>query len=304
MELGLEGRAVLVTGASGGIGREIAAALGAEGAVPVLQARAGAAALGSWVATQAWGARARVFTADVRDAAGFEAALEGCLGDLELFGCVACAGIWPADDTPLVDLDEARVRDVIETNLLGAMWTSRAFLRRVRAQGAVPGAGLAAGLAAGPATGLASEDVGRHPGPALVLIGSTAATFGEAGHSDYAASKAALEGLVRSLKNEIVALDPYGRVNVVHPGWTVTEMTRANLDAPGVVEGVLRTLPLEQLASPADVANAVLWLLSPRVSRHVSGEALTVAGGMEGRVLRAPGEVDVARVRARLDARS
>ncbi|MEL6427883.1 MAG: SDR family oxidoreductase [Planctomycetota bacterium] len=294
MELGLEGRAVLVTGASGGIGRGIAAALGAEGAVPVLQARSGAAALAEWVAAQDWGVRARVFTADVRDASGFEAALDAALGDLELFGCVVCAGIWPAADTPLVDLDEARVRDVVETNLLGAMWTSRAFLRRVRAQGAASSAESAAGSA--------SEGVGRHPGPSLVLIGSTAATFGEAGHSDYAASKAALVGLARSLKNEIVALDPFGRVNVVHPGWTVTEMTRANLDAPGALEGVLGTLPLEQLAAPTDVANAVLWLLSPRVSRHVSGESLTVAGGMEGRVLRAPEDVDAARVRARLDA--
>ena len=131
------------------------------------------------------------------------------------------------------------------------------------------------------------------------MTGSTAGRFGERGHADYAAAKAGLLGLARSLKNEIVALDPYGRVNVVEPGWTVSDMTRANLHEPGVLEGVVRTMALRQLARPVDVARTVAFLLSP-AARHVSGEVVGVAGGMEGRVLWERDDVDAQAVRRRL----
>ena len=89
---------------------------------------------------------------------------------------------------------------------------------------------------------------------------------------------------MQSLKNEIVALDPYARVNVVQPGWTVTEMTRRNLDDPGVVERVVRTMPLRQLGRAEDVARAVAFLRRRARRGTLSGQVLTVAGGMEGRV--------------------
>ena len=116
--------------------------------------------------------------------------------------CVANAGIWPAEALLLHELPEARIREVLEVNLLGAIWTARAFF---------------ASLAR---TGPRAD--GR--GAALIFIGSTAGHFGEKGHVEYAASKAALRGLLLTLKNEIVALDPRGRVNLVEPGWTVTPM--------------------------------------------------------------------------------
>jgi 3-oxoacyl-[acyl-carrier protein] reductase len=105
-----------------------------------------------------------------------------------------------------------------------------------------------------------------------------------------------------SLKNEIVRLDPYARVNLVAPGWTVTHMVRAELSQPGVIENVTRTMALGQLARAVDVARSVLFLASPLASRHISGETLTVAGGMEGRSLWKSGEIDEAAVRARLAA--
>lgn len=279
MDLGLKDKAVLVTGASGGIGRAVCEALAEEGARVVLHGHRGVDALRAWLAQQPWRDRAAVCAADVRDHGAFEAALRTATAPLgRLHGCVVNAGIWPPDDVPLVDLDPERIRGVLEVNVLGAFWTTRAFLRLLRDQGADPGG----------------------DGASVVFTGSTAAKFGERGHSDYAASKSALYGLMRSVKNEITALDPYGRANVVEPGWTVTEMTARNLDTPGVIERVVRTMPVQQLAATHDIAAAILWLLSPRAARHVSGETVTVAGGMEGRVLWEEGEVDPGGVRRRL----
>lgn len=137
-------------------------------------------------------------------------------------------------------------------------------------------------------------------GAALVFTGSTAAKFGERGHADYATAKAALYGLMRSLKNEIVALDPFGRVNIVEPGWTITEMSRRAIDDPGVVAKVVRTMPLHQIARADDIARVAAWLASPLAARHVSGESVTVAGGMEGRVLAEADTISGTAVLARL----
>jgi 3-oxoacyl-[acyl-carrier protein] reductase len=143
------------------------------------------------------------------------------------------------------------------------MWTARAFLTALRRVGPRPDG----------------------HGASLIFIGSTAGRFGEAGHAEYAATKAALRGLMLSLKNEIVHVDPWARVNLVDPGWTVTPMAQAELEKTGQIPQITRTMPLRRVASPEDVAGAVLFFASPALSRHVSGEAITVAGGMEGRVL-------------------
>ncbi len=279
MNLGLGGKTVLVTGASGGIGRATAVALAAEGAQVVLHANRQWDSARSWLKDQSWGDRALVVRADVTDPGQVERAFAAAVDRFgPLHGCVVNAGIWPPEDKALVDMDDARVRQTLGVNLTGATWTSRAFLRSIRS------------------TGPAEAGVGS----SLVYTGSTAAKFGEKGHCDYAASKAGLYGLMRSLKNEIVDIDPYGRVNVVDPGWTVTEMTAKGLDEPGVVEQVVRTMPVQQLARAQDIAMALVALLSPTLSRHVSGEIVTVAGGMEGRVLREAKDVDAAAVKARL----
>jgi 3-oxoacyl-[acyl-carrier protein] reductase len=143
------------------------------------------------------------------------------------------------------------------------MWTARAFVAALRRSGPRPDG----------------------HGAAVVFVGSTAGRFGEAGHAEYAAAKAALRGLTLSLKNEIVHADPWARVNLVDPGWTVTPMAAETLERTGQLDRVTRTMPLRRVATPADVAAAVLFFASPTMARHVSGEALTVAGGMEGRVL-------------------
>lgn len=254
MDLALGDKVAFLTGASGGIGAALVQAFLAEGARIVAHSRRGVPEGEAVLST----------LGDVRSPASLEAAM---LRAEERFGrvdvCVANAGIWPAESLTIDELPEARVREVMEVNLLGAMWTARAFFASLRRTG---------------------PRADGH-GASLLFIGSTAGRFGEAGHAEYAASKAALRGLVLSLKNEIVAIDPRARVNLVEPGWTVTPMAAATLSRDGSADRVTRTMPLRQLASPDDVARAVLFLSSPAMARHVSGETITVAGGMEGRAL-------------------
>ena len=114
--------------------------------------------------------------------------------------CVVNAGIWPPEPCALDAMPEARVREVVETNVLGAMWTARAFVAALRRSGP-----------------RASGD-----GAVVIFIGAVGGRFGDEGHAEFAASKAALRGLVLTLKNEIVRVDPFARVNLVDPGWTVT----------------------------------------------------------------------------------
>jgi 3-oxoacyl-[acyl-carrier protein] reductase len=254
MDLGLADKVAFVTGASGGIGEELVRAFVAEGARVVACSRRGVAALD----------RVLPVTADVKSPEALEKAMSAgvaAFGRVDV--CVANAGIWPEEALPLDQQPEARVREVVETDLLGAMWTARAFVNALRRNGPRPDG----------------------DGAALVFIGSTAGRFGEPGHAEYAASKAALRGLTLSLKNEIVHVDPWARVNLVDPGWTVTPMAERTLQESGELDKVTRTMPLRRVATPSDVATAVLFFASPVMARHVSGEALTVAGGMEGRLL-------------------
>ena len=88
-------------------------------------------------------------------------------------------------------------------------------------------------------------------------------------------------GLLLSLKNEIAP----ARVNVVAPGWTVSPMTEASL-TDELVDHVTATMPLRKVARTEDIARTVAFLLSDRAAGHVTGEVVTVAGGMEGRLLR------------------
>lgn len=255
MDLALADKVAFITGASGGIGVTLMESFAAEGARIVAHSRRGVPESATRLST----------LGDVRDPASLEAAMrraEERFGRVDV--CVVNAGIWPTESLALDEVSEARVREVMEVNLLGAIWTARAFFASIRRTG---------------------PRADGH-GASMVFIGSTAGHFGEAGHAEYSASKAALLGLTLSLKNEIVALDPAARVNLVEPGWTVTPMVAATLAADGSADRVTRTMPLRQLATPDDVARAVLFLSSPSAARHLSGETITVAGGMEGRVLR------------------
>lgn len=274
MDLQLAGKTVFITGASGGIGRALARTFAEEDCNLALHANSNLDWLREFIGQQPWKEHALAVQADIKDAAAIQRAMdEAC----ERFGridiCVANAGKWPKPDELISDMPVERFADTVAVNLLGAAYTARAFMRQLK-----------------PA---------EHGG-ALTFIGSTAGRFGEAMHSDYSAAKAGLLGLVRSLKNEIVKLDPFARVNMVEPGWTVTEMAREALNEPGKITHIAKTSSLRQLGRAADIARTVVMLSSPAVSRHITGEVVTVAGGMEGRTLWQPEDIDEDAIRKRV----
>ncbi len=268
MDLRLSGKTVLITGASGGIGRAIALGFADENANVVLHyhrnetsARQLVEAIGN--------ERAITVQADLSDEFQVASAFEGAVnqfGSIDVL--VANAGVWPPDPVPILEMSLEQWQSTIGTNLTSVFLCARQFLRHVSSV--------------------------RTVDPAMVLIGSTAAIYGEAGHGDYAASKSGLAyGLMLSLKNEIARLSRGGRVNTVCPGWTVTPMAEKFTNDGPSLKRALSTITMRKVADPVDIASAVLFLASGKAAGHITGQVLTVSGGMEGRKLYEDSELDV-----------
>jgi 3-oxoacyl-[acyl-carrier protein] reductase len=265
VETHLANRVVLVTGASGGIGGEIVRAFVREGCRTV--AHFSEHGERAEELHQELGTLCIPLGADLTLEAEVErlfAEIEAGLGPVDVL--VANAGYWPPEDTPIGEMTLKQWDNTLAVNLTSVFLCAREFFRGI--------------------TKHQLQD------PSGVLIGSTAAVFGEAGHGDYAAAKAGLTyGLARTMKNEIARISPRGRVNVVCPGWTLTPRKEHQVLDADRLKRVLQTVPMRKVARAHDVAMAVLYLASSHLSGHVSGQVLTVSGGMEGRVLYQPDEV-------------
>ena len=255
MDTGLQGARVLVTGGAGGIGSAIVRGFAAEGATVAIHyhsSRDRAHELADEVGGAAIGA-------DLTDEGQADALVPTSvtvLGGLDI--CIANAGWYPPEDLPLWEIGLERWTTVLGRNLTSTFLTARGFLRHA----ATTGRG------------------------SLVLVGSTAGQFGEAGHADYAAAKGAIiTGLLLSLKNEAARIGGGVRVNAVAPGWTVTpKRVAAGID-PQLVDAATSTMARKQLATPSDVANQIVILAADTVSPHQTGQVVAVAGGMEGRLV-------------------
>jgi 3-oxoacyl-[acyl-carrier protein] reductase len=193
-----------------------------------------------------FGVRARAHPADLATREGAEslvAATVAAFGGLELY--VGNAGIWPEEEVPVTELDDARWHRTMRENVDSIFYTTRAVARVI-------------------------SDHGR-----IVLISSTAGQRGESFHADYGASKGAVISFTKSLAVELAPRDV--TVNSVAPGWVDTEMVAGALQDEARARANAG-IPLGRIASPDDIAGPIVFLCSP-LARHVTGEILNVNGG-------------------------
>ncbi|KAH9856198.1 NAD-P-binding protein [Lenzites betulinus] len=263
MDFGLQDVHVLVTGASGGIGLATIRSFLQVGARVTAHYNTKSAPLEP-LFTEHGPFLLRPLQADLSredDTQRLFARAQAGFGPVQVV--VINHAYYEARDVPVAQMTLAQWESTISTNLTSSFLVAREFLR-----------------------GLAGADDAQKEKAAIILIGSTAGKYGEAGHADYSATKSAMMyGLCLSLKNEIVKIAPKGRVNVIAPGWVKTPMAQESLKDPNVVYRALASTPLKKVATPEDVAGQVVVISSPTLSGHITGQVLMIAGGMEGRLL-------------------
>jgi len=268
MDLNLEGKHVLVTGGTGGIGEAILSLLYEEGTKISFQylknEKKAHEIRNSYSNNRILGIQADL-RKEIEVSKLFQKAVEK-FGKID--GLVANAGVCFPENVITSEMSLEQWENTLKINLTGVFLCVREFFKNLKAKPGKYGS--------------------------LVLIGSTAGKFGEAGYVDYSATKSALMyGLTRTWKNEIVNFAKYGRVNTVSPGWVFTPMSEETLEDKNTVRKILQTIPLKKIANVKDIAPIVVYLLSDKVAGHLSGENIMVDGGMEGRILFDPDEIKI-----------
>jgi meso-butanediol dehydrogenase/(S,S)-butanediol dehydrogenase/diacetyl reductase len=258
MDLGLQGKVAIVTGGARNIGAAIVRGFHREGAhvviADILEDEAGALA----AALDTAAARVVAVGADVRRAADVErlaAAVVAEFGKIDIL--VNNAAV--VSDFPFLEVEESEWERINDTNVKGIYLTSRAVLPHMIAAGS-----------------------GR-----IVNISSRSGKEGQATMPHYAASKFAVIGLTQSMAKEMAPHGVY--VNTVCPGILRTSMWETILDARSAREGlpreqiwdgVMQGIPLRRPQRPDDIAHAVLFMSSDQVAGNITGEALSVNGGV------------------------
>lgn len=243
----LKGRVGVVTGGSRGVGRAVALLLAEAGASVVISYARRQAAAGEVVRScEEFGVGALAVRADVSDVKQADAlvsAAVGRFGSLDIL--VANAGVW--EGAPVEEMPEEVWDRVVDANLKGTWAACRAAVPWMK----------------------------RQRRGAIVVVSSTAGQRGEAGYSNYAASKG---GQISFTKSLAVELAPDIRVNAVAPGWIDTELNAPVFADADYKSGVVQAIPLRRIATAEDVALSVVFLASDW-ARHITGEVLNVNGG-------------------------
>ena len=239
----LEGKVVLVTGASRGIGKSIAETLVSLGATVAGTATSegGAAKISDYL-----GANGKGYALNVTEAESIEttlAAVKADLGDIDVL--VNNAGI--TRDNLLMRMKDSEWDDIIDTNLSSIFRLSKAVLRPMM-----------------------KKKKGR-----IINVGSVVGTMGNAGQANYAAAKAGVIGFTKSMAREVASRGI--TVNVVAPGFIQTDMTDELTDEQKAA--TLANVPANRLGQPNEIAAAVAYLSSDAAA-YVTGETLHVNGGM------------------------
>lgn len=242
----LGGKVAVVTGAARGIGRAIAECLAAEGADLFLCDLKEEWLQETSAAIQAIGRRAVCHAVDVSQGSAVQAAVDASLaafGRVDIL--VNNAGI--TRDTFLVRMSDEDWDSVLSINLKGTFLFCRAV----------------------------AKPMIKQKGGTIVNIASVIGLIGNAGQCNYAASKAGVIALTKSLAKELASRNI--RVNAVAPGFIETKMTEVLSEETKAK--MLELIPLKRFGTPADVARVVLFLASD-ASSYITGQVVTVSGGM------------------------
>jgi 3-oxoacyl-[acyl-carrier protein] reductase len=240
------GKIALVTGASRGIGEAIARRLASEGATVLAAARSVEALQRVVKEIEAGGGKASALTLDLADAASIEAAVKTALAAHgEIHVLVNNAGV--TEDNLILRMGRDAWDRVLATNLTGVFLLTQAVIK-----------------------GMVRKRYGR-----IVNVTSVVGLMGNAGQANYAASKAGLIGLTKSVARELASRNI--TCNAVAPGFIATAMTEKMTDAAR--EALSKQIPLERLGAPDEVAAAAAFLASDEAG-YITGTVVNVSGGL------------------------